>query len=156
MKFAIASTLLPLLSTRAEYPGETDPTQRLAWSSNNEATLEFCKSGSSYGYRLPGATTCAFPGPLVRMEKGNTYKLTLRNSAADSSVITNIHTHGLHQVGDGDGDSVWMHVQGGACLDYTWNIRSDHPGGTYWYVEHNNQSPPHTNISYFNFFSPHI
>ena len=25
---------------------------------------------------------------------------------------------------------------GGFCLDYTWNIRSDHPGGTYWYHAH--------------------
>ena len=70
------------------------------------------------------------------MEPGNTYKLTLRNTAADSSLYTNIHTHGLHISGSGDADDITRKVPGGSCLDYTWDIPSDHPGGTYWYHPH--------------------
>lgn len=70
------------------------------------------------------------------MVPGNTYKLTLQNTASDSALKTNIHTHGLHTVGDGDGDNVLRFVEGGSCLDYTWDIPSDHPGGTNWYHPH--------------------
>jgi hypothetical protein len=62
--------------------------------------------------------------------------MTLRNAAPESE-ITNIHTHGLHIVGAGDGDDVLRQVSGGGnCLDYTWDISQDHPGGTYWYHAH--------------------
>ena len=63
-----------------------------------------------------------------------TYKLTLHNTASSP---TNLHTHGLHIVGDGDGDDITRVVQGGnTCLDYTWDIAADHPGGTHWYHPH--------------------
>lgn len=138
MKLALASTLLLPSMAKAAYPGE------LTFSSTNCdagalcATLEFCNSGTSYGYRRPGdSTPCGTtPGPLIRMSPGKTYKLTLQNTVPDSSVKTNVHTHGLHIVGDGDGDDVTRFVEGGSCLDYTWDIPSDHPGGTYWYHPH--------------------
>lgn len=102
------------------------------------ATLEFCQDGSNYGYRSPGdqGACGALPGPLIRMEPGKTYKLTLHNTASDPNVKTNIHTHGLHIVGDGDGDNVFRSVGGGSCLRYTWDIPADHPGGTNWYHPH--------------------
>mmetsp|Transcript_12949 Transcript_12949/g.19336 ORF Transcript_12949/g.19336 Transcript_12949/m.19336 type:complete len:378 (+) Transcript_12949:503-1636(+) len=70
------------------------------------------------------------------MTPGTTYKLTLHNSADDSTLKTNIHTHGLHITGSGDGDDITRFVTGGSCLDYTWDIPSDHPGGTNWYHPH--------------------
>lgn len=70
------------------------------------------------------------------MTPGNTYKLTLRNDSTDSNLKTNIHTHGLHITGSGDGDDITRFVAGGNCLDYTWDIPSDHPGGTNWYHPH--------------------
>ena len=139
MKFAAAYTLLLPIFARAEYPSE------LAWTTTGCdsgafcGTLEFCKSGSSsYGYRRPGdSAPCGDnPGPLIRMQPGNKYKLTLHNTVSDASLKTNIHTHGLHVVGDGDGDDVTRFVEGGSCLDYTWDIATDHPGGTYWYHPH--------------------
>merc|ERR1712238_216300 len=72
--------------------------------------------------------------PMLRLEAGNTYRLTLRNLSSDS---TNIHTHGLHVVGSGNGDDITRIVEGGGtCMDYIWDIRPDHPGGTYWYHPH--------------------
>jgi len=125
------------------YPGILFP-----WSSGADCTegydfcgvLEFCMAddGVSYGYRLPcvdEVCVCeSIPGPLIRLVTGNVYKLTLRNAGTE---VTNLHTHGLHIVGDGDSDDVLRQVMGGGnCLDYTWDIKSDHPGGTYWYHAH--------------------
>lgn len=136
MKFSLASFLLAttVSAQGGSYPGE------LVWSSNT-ATLEFCDSGSgSYGYNKDSDTTSACdtfaPGPLIRMQPGTTYTLTLKNKSADSTLKTNVHTHGLHIVGSGDGDNVLRFVEGGSCLDYTWDIPADHPPGTYWYHPH--------------------
>jgi FtsP/CotA-like multicopper oxidase with cupredoxin domain len=130
-----------------EYPGALFP-----WKSGNECSnghdfcgiIEFCMNQDSpdaqlsYGYRLPCFTQeceCpSGPGPLIRLIPGNVYQITLRNTGNEP---TNLHTHGLHIVGDGNGDDVTRDVPGGGnCLDYTWNITSDHPGGTHWYHAH--------------------
>ena len=130
------------------YPGVLFP-----WTSGADCpegydycgVLEFCMgqdssvTGPTYGYRLPCASgdTCdclSIPGPLIRVIPGNKYRITLRNAGTE---VTNLHTHGLHIVGDGDGDDVVREVMGGGnCLDYTWDIAADHPGGTNWYHAH--------------------
>lgn len=136
MLLAVLPSLLLIASAaRAAYPPE------LVWSDcgSNEkcGDLEFCQDGSSYGYRAVGDTSVecgSKPGPLIRVERGTVYRLVLHNVA---SVGTNLHTHGLHVVGDGDGDDVTRIAEGGnTCLSYTWDIAADHPGGTYWYHPH--------------------
>jgi FtsP/CotA-like multicopper oxidase with cupredoxin domain len=82
-------------------------------------------------YRLPGDSGCSYPGPLVRLEAGKQYLFNLENTA--SSAITNVHTHGLHIVGDGDSDDITRGVSSGNCLQYTRDLDARHPGGTYWY-----------------------
>lgn len=67
--------------------------------------------------------------PVIRMKAGHTYRLTIRNLSKDP---TNIHTHGLHVVGSGSGDDVTRFVESEGCMDYIWDLRTDHPGGTYW------------------------
>ena len=140
-KFAlvlVSGALLPNNLTLAEYPGVP-----LQWDDCSDNTtfcgkLEFCHEGGSYGYRHfgQGAPCGAFPGPLIRMNQGNKYKLTFVNSASSVDTVTNVHTHGLHIVGAGDGDDVTRFVEGGSCLDYTWDIPADHPPGTNWYHSH--------------------
>ena len=139
--------------------------------------LEFCDGISDidgsrvFGYRLPciidndndsdeNCKCLGISGPLIRLQPGNKYKLTLRNVASSSYIMTNLHTHGLHIVGDGDSDDVTRMVSGSTtftsatsdqeeekddeqqqqpnynCLDYTWDIPNDHVGGTYWYHAH--------------------
>jgi FtsP/CotA-like multicopper oxidase with cupredoxin domain len=99
------------------------------------ATMEFCQSGNAFGYRMSGETGCTYPGPLIRLKAGSKYLMTLENTAS-SSTETNLHTHGLHIVGQGDSDDVVRHVSGGNCLEYTWDLDAQHPGGTYWYHSH--------------------
>lgn len=128
------------------YPGVLFP-----WKSGDDCPsgydycgiLEFCMRQDSlesppiYGYRLPcfevGCECVPGPGPLIRLVPGNVYQMTLRNAGTE---VTNLHTHGLHIVGSGDGDDVTREVTGGSCLDYTWNITESHPGGTHWYHAH--------------------
>jgi len=112
--------------------------------------LEFCfdNETGTYGYQIGGGgdddekekeeghcrTLTMGLAPVIRLVAGNTYRLTLRNLSSDS---TNIHTHGLHVVGSGNGDDITRIVEGGGvCMDYIWDIRPDHPGGTYWYHPH--------------------
>ena len=98
--------------------------------------LEFCKDGLTYGYRLPCQEECtAAQAPVIRVQPGKKYSFTLRNVAPEG-VKTNIHPHGLHVGGSGDADDVTRSVTAGNCLDYTWDILPDHPGGTYWYHPH--------------------
>jgi len=137
-------TVFPLVGEgEGGYPGELLP-----WSSDCEDGIAFCgviefcndKETDTFAYRLPcqeEVCECVgISGPLIRLEPGNKYKLVLRNMAEESH-STNLHTHGLHIVGSGNGDDVVRQVSGGGnCLDYVWDIASDHPGGTYWYHAH--------------------
>ena len=78
--------------------------------------LEFCEGrGGSFGYRLPGERECTLQtAPLIRMKSGKNYQLTLSNVA---SVPTNLHTHGLHVVGEGNSDNVERVVRAGQCAE---------------------------------------
>jgi len=112
---------------------EEGPMVELVWDENNAATIEFCQSNETFGYRLPGATTCGPSGLVVRVVPGESYELTLSN-AADQ--VTNLHTHGLHISGDGNADDVTRFVDPGYCLTYHWSIPDDHMGGTHWIHSH--------------------
>jgi len=100
--------------------------------------LEFCNQGTTFGYRLPTCDGTCIPGraPVIRMEPGKKYQFILNNVAPEGTAPTNVHTHGLHIVGSGDADNILREVSGGNCLDYTWDIPREHPGGTYWYHSH--------------------
>lgn len=109
-----------------------------------EAEIEFCQSSTSsavFGYRLSSATPCGNLAPLIRMQAGKRYRLTLKNTApASLATETNIHTHGLHISGDGNSDDITRHVEGGYCLVYNYSIPSDHADGTYWYHAHRHET----------------
>lgn len=98
------------------------------------AEIEFCQAGDSFGYRLVGGASCGMAtAPVIRMQAGKKYMLTLRNTASEAS---NLHTHGLHISGDGNSDDITRVVEPGGCLSYTYDIGADHRGGTFWYHAH--------------------
>jgi len=100
--------------------------------------IDFCTDGLNYGYANYGEQCQPFNGPTIRLAPGKKYKLTLRNTLpqGNKNNTSNLHTHGLHIVGSGDGDDVTREVQAGECMDYIWDIGRDHPGGTHWYHAH--------------------
>jgi len=94
-------------------------------------------------------STCSSPGPVIRMKAGVKYLVYLTNAVSASttdpiSTTTNVHTHGLHITGDGNGDNVGRMLPAGLGtsqgLGFNWTIPSDHPSGTYWYHPHHHDS----------------
>lgn len=122
----------------------------LSWQSSSatgfdfEAEIQFCQSSTSstvFGYRLTSSTTCGSLAPLIRMQAGKRYRLTLKNTASVAfATETNIHTHGLHISGDGNADDITRVVEGGHCIVYNYSIPSDHADGTYWYHAHRHET----------------
>lgn len=136
------STPVLALAASLALPGAAHALESLDWGTTNCpdssynfcATVEFCAGGGGvYGFRLPGETFCAIStAPVIRLVPGSKYALTLHNTATGTEA--NLHTHGLHVSGDGNSDDITRHTPAGECLTYTYDIASDHMGGTYWYV----------------------
>lgn len=74
-----------------------------------------------------------FPGPTLLVHPGDRMRVRLVN---DLGATTNIHTHGLHVSGEGDGDNVFRHVEPGTEAAYRIDLRPDHHPGTNWYHPH--------------------
>ena len=88
-----------------------------------------------YGWRLPGEDSCTWPGPLIRLERGKKYGLFVKGSGQDSTNV-NLHLHGLHISGMGNGDDVRRSVGGSDVIFYNVTMPQDHMGGTYFYHSH--------------------
>ena len=115
------------------------------WDTNcvfNTETYDFCgklelcsTSPDRFGYRQVPGGTCSSPGPIIRIDNGKRYVLTLVNNVTNT--VTNLHTHGLHISGDGNADDVTRYVEFNHQLHYVWDLsRGNHMGGTYWYHAH--------------------
>lgn len=139
MKPLFLLALFLLAPCRAQQPVE------LAWATQGClsgyagcAEIEFCEGSGTFGYRLLSESGCGLStAPVIRMEAGKKYMLTLRNKASEP---TNLHTHGLHISGDGNSDDITRHVEPGGCLSYTYDVASNHLGGTFWYHAHHHGS----------------
>ena len=104
----------------------------------------------------PSATTTgdSFPGPTLKVNRGDTLRITLLNdltdlgnlgitSVVDGSTITemplNNHTHGLHISPRGSSDNVLLTMPAGQGFVYEYNIPDSQPDGLYWIHPHNHQ-----------------
>jgi FtsP/CotA-like multicopper oxidase with cupredoxin domain len=93
-------------------------------------------------------------GPIMRVQPGRTYYVTLKNEhsldwpnlaqAATNTFkdpcTTNLHTHGLHISGDTPADDTAIAVAPGEEFVYTFKIPDDHTGGTHFYHNHHHGS----------------
>jgi FtsP/CotA-like multicopper oxidase with cupredoxin domain len=77
------------------------------------------------------------PAPTIKVCPGDRLVVTLTNSLeAGESNNTNLHLHGVHVPPVGDADNVMPNVEPGGQRRYTYEIRPDHPAGTFWYHPH--------------------
>ncbi|EEY67672.1 uncharacterized protein PITG_18186 [Phytophthora infestans T30-4] len=77
------------------------------------------------------------PAPTIKVCPGDRLVITLTNSLeAGKSNNTNLHLHGVHVPPVGDADNVMPNVEPGGQRRYTYEIRPDHPAGTFWYHPH--------------------
>lgn len=92
-----------------------------------------------------------FPPPTIRMRRGETFKLYLRNSLPEGPTSTehnvykdpnviNIHTHGLHISGETPADDVTRAIGFEECAEYIYDIPEEHLGGTHFYHPHHHGS----------------
>lgn len=98
---------------------------------------------SAFGWRLPGSSTCAWPGPLIRVERGTSYGLFVKGNVDKASWNYSMHLHGLHISSMGNGDDVRRRVAGSDVIFYNVTIPADHMGGTYWYHTHSHGQSYH-------------
>lgn len=98
----------------------------------DDESLYLNNSDAGYGWRVPGGV-CSAPGPVMRLKRGLKHGLFVQGGSAP----TNLHFHGLHIAGHGNGDDLRRKVQGDDVLVYELNLpASQHMGGTYWYHSH--------------------
>jgi len=69
------------------------------------------------------------------MKAGSSYGLFVKGSSNTDSKV-NLHIHGLHVSGHGNGDDIRRAVSGGDVIVYNITIPADHMGGTFWYHSH--------------------
>ena len=91
---------------------------------------------------------CTLVGPTLRIRPGQVLNVRLQNDlrAAGNHAsnarsphgfnITNLHTHGLHVSPKPPADDVFKQIGPGESFNYEFQIRADHPPGTYWYHAH--------------------
>jgi FtsP/CotA-like multicopper oxidase with cupredoxin domain/peroxiredoxin len=97
-------------------------------------------------------------GPTIRVKPGTTFKIHLMNNlrgvvdpgpAAGNPLTsesphgfcsTNLHTHGLHVSPAANADNVFRILEPGDDFTFTYDIRDDHPSGTFWYHPHKHGS----------------
>jgi len=87
------------------------------------------------GYRVSGSSgQCTYPGPIIRLKRGVKHGLFLKGGSEE----TNLHLHGLHIKGYGNGDNNHRFVKGSDnMLVYDIDLPADqHMGGTHWYHSH--------------------
>lgn len=119
-------------------------------SENSEFTVIL--SLSRYQYSGPSGLSIwtrsfndEIAGPTIRIKPGDTFHIQLTNNleseAFDTAFlhnvfkdfdVTNVHTHGLHIHGEAPGDDVFTAVSPGQTYTYTYEVPSNHMGGTFW------------------------
>ena len=106
------------------------------------------------GYRLSLRTyEGALPGPTLRIQPGDTLRVTLANDLPPNRAevplnsdlphrfnTTNVHVHGLHVSPSGNADNVFRSMEPGQSYEIEIAVPADHPSGTYWYHPHHHGS----------------
>ncbi len=92
-------------------------------------------------------------GPTIHVRPGSSLDIKLENhldpepapTGHDINIphgfnTTNLHTHGLHVSPSGRSDNVFLELAPGNTCDLHFDIRANHPPGTFWYHAHKHGS----------------
>jgi FtsP/CotA-like multicopper oxidase with cupredoxin domain len=85
-----------------------------------------------------------YPGPLIRVRRGDVLNLRLRhvlplegvNAHGHRRGPTNLHTHGWHVSPSGNSDNPFVQIEPGAAFDYRFDLTGHRAGTTNWYHPH--------------------
>jgi FtsP/CotA-like multicopper oxidase with cupredoxin domain len=93
--------------------------------------IRVCNTNTSFA----GTPKRAFPGPIIRAQKGDTVVLKIHNKL--HSEVTSIHFHGLHQYGnpwmDGVAGVTQPDIPPMSSFTYRFKVTQT---GTFWYHSH--------------------
>ncbi|MDV6013630.1 multicopper oxidase domain-containing protein [Haloechinothrix sp. LS1_15] len=87
------------------------------------------------GEDSPGGPLECLPHAAGHLAEGETL--------AQTSVATNIHTHGLQVSPEGRADNVFLRIDPGQRHQYVYDIPDDQPAGLHWYHPHFHGSTSH-------------
>lgn len=99
-------------------------------------------------------------GPNIRVKPGDNLQIKLNNLLPpnpdnvphDINIphqfnSTNLHTHGLHVSPMGNSDNIFIDIAPGESFEYSYQIPSNHPAGTFFYHPHKHGSSSVQNFS---------
>ena len=97
------------------------------------------------GARLELTFHNELPGGVARAPNGSFVNFTVTNetqlfNTASNSMITGLHTHGLHVSSSRPQDNVFVAIHPGKSYTYSYEIPSNHAGGTHWYHMHHHMA----------------
>jgi FtsP/CotA-like multicopper oxidase with cupredoxin domain/peroxiredoxin len=146
-------------------PTWAEPTTYFPANNRTVVKLSVCDAVSTIGKDLVRHRSYngGLVGPVIRTRPGHKLLVHLVNklpvAAADIDPLinpkddhfvevphgfntTNLHTHGLHVSPNEPGDHVFLQIDPLVKKEYqyTFDIRDDHPAGTFWYHAHNHGS----------------
>jgi FtsP/CotA-like multicopper oxidase with cupredoxin domain/ABC-type tungstate transport system permease subunit len=143
-----AAVPLPLLRTATSIPGRgLDVT----------LSIDVARFAGSPLHMTTRAYNGTFPGPVLRVRRGDNIRVRLVNNLASGPEddqayddthpnpnATNLHLHGMHvpataydQASNSCGDDVsTCVVQPQHSVTYRYKVDEDHPSGTFWYHPH--------------------
>lgn len=123
------------LSTKHD-SGEPHGITSTSTSTATKSSYDEHEHSAQYGWRLANeGGSCSWPGPLIRLEPGTSYGLFVKGSSSSNKKV-NLHIHGLHVSGHGNGDDIRRSVSGSDVILYNVTVPVDHMGGTFWYHSH--------------------
>ncbi len=115
-------------------------------------TYDAVKLRSYRDANQPAVPKIPFVAPTIEIVPGETISIKLNNKlpatnqncpSPDGKVNTphcfnrtNLHSHGLWVNPTGNGDNVLLSINPSVSFEYEYNVRSDHPAGTFWYHPH--------------------
>lgn len=86
----------------------------------------------------------SYPAPTIRVKKGDTLKVHLKNSLPMMGTnmlghqrdMTNLHTHGLHVSPSGNSDNMMIMLMSGDAFDYEYDLSKQDAGTLNFYHPH--------------------